>query len=214
MARTSKEKTVDRLLALYVVNECYQTYHLRGLSETKLQKLVFLSEKNLIDNRIKAFNYRFVKLLHPSYSSELSSDLTHFVKLKYLTEPWFGQTNKMRLILEDFGKVFSRNRHTLSLINDVLSRCANIKTNYLVNMVFRMPWRITRYGMQTIKDLKIGTPLLYPLTSEKAQKTFQITEEELEDLEICLNPKISKDLNQAFDEMRRGKMLSHEEVFG
>lgn len=214
MARTSEEKTVDRLLTLYLVNECYQSHHLRALSETKLQKLVFLSEKELIDNRIKAFNYRFVKLLHPSYSPELSSDLTHFVKLKYLAEPWFGQTHKMRLILEDFSEVFSRNRHVLRLIDDVLSRYASIRTNYLVNMVFRMPWRITRYGMRTIKDLKIGTPLLYPLTPEKAQETFQITEEELEDLEICLNPKISRDLDKAFNEMRGGKMLSHEEVFG
>ena len=187
---------------------------MRGLSETKLQKLVFLSEKKLIDNRIKAFNYRFVKLLHPSYSSELNSDLTHFVKSKYLNEPWFRQTRKMRLVLEDFSEVFSRNRHVLSLIDDVLSQRARNRTDFLVNMVFHMPWRMTRYGMQTIEDLKIGTPLLYPLSHEKAHETFKITEEELENLEICLNPQISRDLDKAFNEMRRGKMLSHEEVFG
>lgn len=214
MVRTSAEKTVDRLLSLYLINECYETYNLRALSETKLQKLIFLSEKNLIDRRIKAFNYRFVKLLHPTYSSELSGDLTHFVRLKYLSEPWFGQTNKMRMILEDFSGVLRRNRHPLSIIGDVLSRYANIKTNRLVNLVFRMSWRVGRTRMRTIEDLKIGTPLLYPLAPEKAQEVFLITENELEDLEICLNPKISRDLDKAFNEMRRGKILSHAEVFG
>lgn len=214
MARTSEEKTVDRLLTLYLTNACYENHRLRALSETKLQKLVFLSEKELIECRIKAFNYRFVRLLHPTFSSELRSDLTHFVKLKYLTEPWFRQTNKVRMILEDFSEVLGRNQHLLKIINDVLSKYANIRTNRLVTMVFQMTWQVGRTGIRTIEDLELGTPMLYPLTYEKAQEVFQITEEELEDLEICLNPKISKDLDEAFNEMRRGKMLSHEEVFG
>jgi len=214
MARTSEEKAVDRLLTLYLINECYRTHNLRVLSETKLQKLVFLTEKELIDTRIKALNYRFVKLLHPTYSSELSSDLNHFVRMKYLTEPWFGRSAKMRLILEDFNEVFERNHHLLNIIDNVLMRYANIRTNRLVNLVFRMTWRVGRNRLCTIRDLKLRTPLLYPLIIEKAQEVFQITEDELEDLEICLNPKLSKDLDKAFNEMRRGKMLSHEEVFG
>lgn len=214
MARTSEEKTADRLLTLYLVKECYQSHRLRSLSETKLQKLVFLSEKELIDNRIKAFNYRFIKLLHPTFSPELRSDLTHLVKQRYLTAPWIGQTNRMRMILEDFSEVLRRNRRILKMIDNVLSTWANIRTNTLVNMVNRLSWRVGRTKMRCIEDLKLGTPLLYPLKREKAHSVFRITEDELEDLEICLNPKITKDLDKAFDEMRRGRLLPHEGVFG
>ncbi len=73
-----------------------------------------------------------------------------------------------------------------------------------------MPWT----KRKTIGDLKMGAPLLYPLEFEKASRVFEITEDELQDLEICLNPKLSKELDQAFNEVRRGKLLSHEEVFG
>lgn len=210
MARTSEEKTVDRLLTLYLINECYENHNLRALSETKLQKLVFLSEKELIDRRIKALNYRFVRLLHPTYSSELKSDLANLIKLGYLREPWFGQTNRMKMILEDFSEVFRRNRSLLMVIDKVLSTYARIRTNILISLVYRVLWARGK----TIHDLKLGTPLLYPLKYEKARKVFKITEDELEDLEICLNPKISKGLDLALDEMRKGKLLAHEEVFG
>jgi len=214
MARTSEEKTVDRLLTLHLINECYETYHLKALSETKLQKLIFLSEKELIDNRIKAFNYRFVKLLHPSFSSELRSDLTNLVRLKYLTTPWFEQTSRMQMILEDFSGVFGKNRALLEIIDNVLSTYAKIRTNRLVDLVNRMLWYVGGRRPRAIEDLRIGTPLLYPLAWEKAEARFQMTDNELEDLEICLNPKISHDLDKAFNEMRRGNLLSHEEVFG
>lgn len=209
MARTSKEKTIDRLLTLYFVNECYKTHNLGSLSETKLQKLVFLSEKELIDRRIRALNYRFVKLLFPTFSLELRTDLKNFVKSRFLRGPWFERTNKLKMILEDFSDVFRRNRSSINVIDEVLSTYANIRTTRLTNMVHRMRWT----KRKTIGDLAMGAPLLYPLKYERARQIFKITDDELEDLEICLNPKISKELDQAFDEVRRRKMLRHEEVF-
>jgi hypothetical protein len=210
MARTSEEKTIDRLLTLYSIDECYKKRKVTGLSETKLQKLIFLSEKRLIDQRIKAFNYRFVRLLHPTFSSELRNDLNDLVKTGYLSEPWLGQTEKMLIILEDFQEVFARNPHITNVIDDIVSTFADIPTNRLVQIVYSMPWTHNKI----INELTIGVPMLYPLDPEKAREKFTITENELENLEMCLNPKISGKLDQAFDEMRRGRLLSHAEVFG
>lgn len=212
MARTSEEKTIDRLLTLYLINECYETHNLRSLSETKLQKLVFLSEKKLIDQRIKALNYQFIRLLYPTYSSELNGDLTNFVRLGYLTEPWFGKTGRLDMIIEDFSEVFRRNKLLLGVINEVLDKYACVPTNRLVEMVYRMLWRRGRKFIR-INDLDLGVRMLYPLKYEKAHAIFTVTEDELEDLNICLNPKISKELDRAFDDAKRGKLLSHEEVF-
>jgi uncharacterized protein YwgA len=210
MARTSEEKTIDRLLTLYSINECYKQCKVTGLSETKLQKLVFLSEKRLIDQRIKAFNYHFVRLLHPTFSTELRNDLNDFVKTGYLSEPWLGQTEKTLIILKDFQDVIARNPHVTNVIDSIISTFADIPTSRLVQIVYSMPW--TRNKI--INELTIGVPMLYPLDPDKAREKFIITEDELENLEICLNPKISGTLDQAFDEMRRGRLLSHAEVFG
>jgi len=210
MVRTSKEKTIDRLLTLYSINECYEQCKVRALSETKLQKLIFLSEKSLIDQRIKAFNYRFIRLLHPTFSKELSNDLVSFVRMGYLREPWLKRTNKVKMIFEDFNRVFERNSHVTRVIDEVVSTYADISTNRLVEMVYKMPWARNRI----INDLAIGVPMLYPLKRENAREVFAISENELEDLEICLNPKLSREMDQAFNEMRRGRLLSHAEVFG
>ena len=71
-----------------------------------------------------------------------------------------------------------------------------------------MPWK-----GKTIKDLRMRTPILYPLKYEKANMIFEITEDELEDLMINLDPKLSRELDTAFEEVKRGRLLSHEEVF-
>ena len=209
-ARTSEEKTIDRLLTLYCINECAERFGVSHLSETKLQKLVFLSEKELIDRRIKAFNYRFIRLLHPTFSPDLRDDLTDFVRFRFLREPWLERTDKMRMILEDFHDVLTENRHSLQVIDEVLSRYSSLRTERLINLVYQMPWSRNK----TINDLAMRTPLLYPLKPDKAQETFRISEDELENLEICLNPKISAMFDQAVDDMRKGRLLSHAEVFG
>jgi len=210
MARTPEEKVMDRLLTLYIINRCRERHHVRYLSETKMQKLIFLSEKDLIDRRYKALNYRFIRLLHPTYSTELKNDLANLVQLGYLDEPTgFGRTRKMIMLMEDFGHLFSRNHEITDAINEVLNTFANIPTNRLLQMVFKMPW-----GRGTIEDLRMRKLMLYPLRREKAYRVFDMSEDDFENLMICLSPRVSGELDQAFDEMRRGELLSHEEVFG
>jgi len=136
--------------------------------------------------------------------------LVSFVRMGYLREPWLKRTNKVKMIFEDFNRVFERNSHVTRVIDEVVSTYADISTNRLVEMVYKMPWARNRI----INDLAIGVPMLYPLKRENAREVFAISENELEDLEICLNPKLSREMDQAFNEMRRGRLLSHAEVFG
>jgi len=142
MARTRKEKMIDRLLTLYVIGKCRTDHNIRNMSETKMQKLVFLSEKQLIDNRCKAFNYRFIKLLHPTYSEELKTDLINLRRLGFLDgRPWYRENRKARNFLEDFHHVFENNRHIAESVDYVLASYAPIPTNHLVKRINEMPWR-------------------------------------------------------------------------
>jgi len=210
MVRTSEDKTIDQFLTLYVINECYKTYNLRGLSETKLQKLIFLSEKKLIDQSWKALNYNFMKFFHGPFSSELRSNLERFVELNYINEPWLKFTNNLTVMLDDFNDLLIKNRDFIKKIDKVLETYAKIPTDKLLRLVYKMPWGRGR----TIGSLSMKTPMLYPIKSRKAVKQFVVSENELEDLEICFNQKLSEDIEKAFLEMKQGRKISHETIFG
>lgn len=209
MARTIQEKAIDRLLTLYVVNRCSTKHNIKNISETKMHKLMFYSEKKLIEKRIKALNYRFVKVLYPTFSDEHRTDLNEMAQLGFLDGPFFSENNNTRMILEDFQEVLDNNRAITSLIDSEVDKYAPIPTEKLVAQTQEMPWRT-----KTIGELKKGTPLIFPLKSNRAMQSFNISPEDFEDLAICLSPKVTEVLESANDEMRRGKRLTHEEVFG
>jgi len=209
MARTLREKVIDRLLSLYIIDKCQREYGIPSMSETKMQKLVFLAEKELIDNRCKSLNYRFIKLLYPTYSQELENDLNDLASLRFLDGPYYSGNQRTRMILDDFQHVFERNREIRHAIDDTLRKYAPIPTEQLVHVVSRMRWR-----KGTIDKLGLRTPLLYPLKEAMARCIFEISDEDLEDLAICLSPKVSRGMEQAFDELRRGQRLTHAQVFG
>jgi hypothetical protein len=208
MARTIQEKTIDRLLTLYIVDRCRTKHSIRHVSETKIHKLLFYSEKKLNESRCKALNYRFIKLLFPTFSSDLRNDLTELTELGFLDGPYFSERAKAKMILDDFRDVLCNNQEIMEIIDSQVDKYAPIPTDKLVKRTKRMKWR-----NKTIASLAKRTPLVYPLKNEKATSLFNISDEDYEDLAICLSPEISAGMEQAFDELRRGKRLTHEEVF-
>lgn len=209
MARTVKEIVIDRLLTLYIIDRCRATHNIDNVSETKMHKLLFYSEKKLTESKCKGLNYRFVKLLYPTYSAELRGDLQDLSQLGFLEGPYFKEDPKAQAILEDFAHVLKNNGEIIDIIDSEVDRYAPIPTDNLVAQTKRLPWR-----NGTIDNLANGTPLVYPLSPTRARCTFRISDEDLADLAICLSPKICAEMEQAFDEMRRGKLLTHAEVFG
>lgn len=208
MARTLREKVIDRLLSLYIIEKCQRDFNVPSMSETKMQKLVFLAEKKLIDSKCKGFNYRFIKLLYPTYSEELENDLKDLAQLRLLDGPYYSRNEKTQMILEDFHDVLERNGEIKQAIDSTLEKYASVPTEQLVHMVRGMHWR-----RGTINELSMRTPLLYPLKEAIARCIFEIGDEDLEDLAICLSPQISRGIEQAFDELRRGQRLTHAQVF-
>ena len=209
MARTIREKVINRLLTLYVIDRCRSKHGIDHISETKMHKLMFYSEKKLNECRCKSLNYLFVKLLYPTYSAELRKDLNELVELNFLEGPFFCERRKTQMILEDFQEVFANNPETMELINAEVDEHAPIETEALVQQTKNMKWR---NGI--IEDLKNGTPLVYPLKPMRARCHFSISEEHYEDLAICLSPEVSKGMAQAFSELRRGQRLTNAQVFG
>ena len=210
MARTPKEKAVDSLLTLWLVDDAFSRKDLKFLSETKLQKLVFLSEKSMIDEREKGFNYYFIKLTHGPFSQELRSNMNKLLQIRYLNDFGLNLTGLAHSVLQDFQDVIERNPVFFQKICRVNDQFAPMPLPQLLRIVYAMPWG--RRGSRTIADLSPRTPMLYPMKQHQVREEFDISEKEAEDLLMNFDPKAVKDMLRAMKEMRAGRLLERERI--
>ena len=123
--------------------------------------------------------------------------------------PYFKEQTKAEMLLEDFKNVFEQNKEITTIVNQQVDKHAPIPTPKLVENTKKLRWRHT-----TIGKLDKGTPVVYPLSQHTAEHKLKISENDLEDLTICLSPIVSENMQQASEDLIRGKRLTHEEVFG
>jgi len=206
MARTNMEKAVDRLLVLYLLHDAFSRNRTNFVQKTKLQKLVFLSEREMIDERNKGFNFYFIKLVHGPFSQELETDLAKLVEVGLVNRRGLEPTERADMIIEDFRDVIERNGPFIKYVNGTNDGFAGVSLEELLDVIYAMSWGKGK----TIRDLPPRTPMLFPMKKESVASEFSITDEEAEDLLMNFDPKDVRSLIQATEEMRTGKMRSDE----
>jgi uncharacterized protein YwgA len=217
MARTSLEVLYDRLLLLWLVYDAMK-YKLFG--ETKVQKLTFLAEWEMLDKRQKGFNYNFIKLTFGPYSRDLEKDIkwledSNLVKLISADEKTriFKLTELGQKILTVFHDVFDRNKIFTEKIAEINRKFAGLTLDELLKFVYSLPHPYMRGRPRTIGELKPGTILLYKIDPEKAKVTFSLTPEELATLDIYLDEGRYRSLMEACESVKRKRLLTYSEVF-
>jgi hypothetical protein len=174
-----------------------------------MQKLVFLSEKDMIDQHEKGFNFNFVRLDYGPYSPELEADRKKLVYLGYLVDGKLLPTSETKSLIDDFQDVIDRNPAFVEKIRNVNLKYGGMTADQLKVFIHCMEWG---HG-KTIHDLDLTTPMLYPLNPSKARLSFQITDKEIDDLAMNLDLEACTGLEQANDDMQRGRLMTHEQVF-
>ena len=219
--RTSVEKLTDQFLLLYLINDVSKRTPF--VPETKVQKLTFISEREMLSNSEKGFDYYFIKLLYGPYSPELDNDLHTLVQSEIVEAVPTGRgadivpTGRGANILRDFKDLIERNQIFVRRILDINRRYGILGFKRLLNSVYHMQSPLHKYRRgrrpPTIASLPLRTPLLKRISGEMASKTFSVTPEEVEDLLMNFDPKTVKELSQAMKEMRAGGLRTHEQVF-
>lgn len=219
--RTPVERLTDQFLLLYLISDVSKRTPF--VPETKIQKLTFISEREMLWNAEKGFNYYFIKLLYGPYSTQLDNDLNSLVQAVIVKAEPTGRgvdiapTQKSANILRDFNDLIRRNQIFVRRISDINRRYGILGFKRLLNSVYHMQTPLHKYRKgrrpPTIASLPLRTPLLKPISEEMASKTFSITPEEVEDLVMNFSPKTVKELSQAMKEMRAGVLRTHEQVF-
>jgi hypothetical protein len=210
MPRTLREKAIDSFLTIFVIDDAFSRANLQILPSTKLQKLVFLSEKAMIDEHAKGFNLRFIKLIHGPYSQELETDAGRLVQYGLIQDMTLEPTKNAKYILDDFHRLIERNEPFFQSIQRVNERYAGMPLQRLLKIVYAMPWG--RSG-KTIADLPQRTPMLYPMKPEAVEHNFVIKDKEAEDLLMNFDAEAIRDLSDSMRDAREGKWRTYEQVF-
>lgn len=207
--RTPKEKIIDRFLLLYVLAK--SSKRVERLGRTKLQKIVFLSEWKMISHQMKGLNYNYIKLLHGPYSQELEDDTKRLVKMGDAYAGTLLPTEKGLCVIEDFGELIARNKSFLDVIDGYVRQCTSVDLQTLLDRIYALKHPMRRNI--TIDQTPLRTPILYPLSESNAETTFNIGSDDLENLEMSLDPGVVEGLIEGMEDVKAGRLLNHKEVF-
>jgi hypothetical protein len=215
MGRNVREILADRLLLLWLI---YDAMSYKRFGDTKVQKLVYLSEKQMIDNHEKGFNYDFIKLPFGPFSEDLEKDSQWLLEQKLMAAIPINEEvkifSKSRFgckFLDDFHDLFVRNNLFTIMIAETNRKFAIKNAQEIVDYVHSLPHPYLKN--RTIDDLKLGTTILYKMDEKKAKTTFSITPEELATLDLYLDDENYRSIMEASESAKKKPLLSFDEVF-
>ena len=113
-------------------------------------------------------------------------------------------------IISDFHEMFMRNRSFTNRISGVNNEYARYASYKLVDIVHSQKHP---NGKITIHDTPPQAEILPPLSFEAAKLRFDITESELETLEIYLDPDFYEDAVAGLHSAQQEPLLRLDEVF-
>ncbi len=188
--RTLKEKIIDKLLLLYLLNR-------RNIGgRTKLQKTVFFAEDHLVSTKVKAFNYHFYRYHYGQFSKQLAQDVNELEENDFILKGSTIITARTQDTLERAKGVLSKNIEILKKI-DMFADYSGPKS--LDEVKTAAYTKVMRGGIQ-IRDIPEGTPLLYKISEDEAKVKFNIDEGWLGTLEILFDKNSTDSLRKALTE--------------
>lgn len=221
MARSPVEKLADQFLLLYLIDDLSERTPF--VPQTKVHKLVFISEREMITNQEKGFNYYFIKLLYGPFSQELDTDLNSLVQLGLLEATPTGRgiqiapTSRSANILEDFKDLIERNDVFIERISATNERYGTLGFKRLLNAVYHMQSPLHKYRRRkrppTIASLSLRTPLVKSIPEEEADEAFSITPQEIATLEIYFDAEAYESLAEAIRSAKEKPFMKSRDVF-
>jgi len=190
--KSLEERLVDRLLLLHLVD--YLDKVGASVHETKLQKLVFLAERELLGNRIKGFNYNFVRLDFGPFSWELRKDVQKLLESNMLKDdPSRGYilTDKARRILSRFRRFRKEYADVLEFLEKTAEKYGKMPLTDLLAYVYGLS-RPLKGPKVPIGELKHRTPILRRMSVKRAIKVVKLSEDEYELLAVLTDPELEE----------------------
>ena len=175
----------------------------------KLQKLVFLSQKRLIENKLKAFGYNFFRWHKGPFSKYLSVDLDAMCEAGFLTEKYdkIELTPKGRAFLQDCSELIEENNSFLRVIDRIVRRYGKIPPDELKELVYNMKVVVPHLRQKmAIRDIPPGQLILFKTADKNAEAIFDLDSSWVATLELYFDSTAMKSLEQAVDDAVEGRV--------
>lgn len=204
---TPKEAITNKFLLLYLIKKTKEKH--AGLGKTKIQKLTFLSEINMIKNKVRGLNYSFYRWEHGAFSFDIQNELRTLVEneiIKVYETGWgfeITNTEKSNEILNLGKELIHENRNIICYIDNVIEKYANRSTDEIRKEAYSVKIPIIDL---TVKEIDIGKLILSPLKEEDAKIKFKISDELVETLEIYFDTEFLNSLRKGIENVKLGKI--------
>lgn len=191
-----EHKIVDRLLTLYLYDNVSEVSKMWG--DVKLQKLVFLTEKRMIEEDKRGFHYRFFRWDHGPMSRGVYED-HDFLKSHDLVDSESLEVSEQgRSILDQSSGLLERNEEYLSHIDEVTANFGNYSGSDLKSVVYDMEVSPLTLGRSIkVEDIPEGVDIYFPIPDHLAEGTFDIDEEWINTLDIMFRDDSREGLDAA-----------------
>lgn len=200
-----RERVVNNLLLLYLIREA----NLKGKIEDnlKLQKLAFLSQKKLLNRKLKALSYNFFRWHEGPFSAEVNNDLTALRGRGLVCRSWpIKLTKEGNELLEGCKALLETNKGFLEVVDDVISNFANFTPDQIKDYVYEMKLFVPRLReVMTVAEVPSGTLILFKPSDKRSKAKFLLDESWCATLELILDQEAIESLRQSYEDAKEGK---------
>lgn len=205
--RTIGEMVGNNLLLLFLVDETSKEGKVEG--DLKAQKLVFLSQKLMVQRKLKAFNYNFFRWHKGPYCADLSNDL------KRLKVAGLVRRNGSRLELTDLGKSVIANCEAeltdwtdfISPIREVAQEYGRFTPEELKERVYDIAVFVPRdHKVMKIRDIEEKKLILFKPSEKEARKVLSLSENWQATLELVFSKEAQDSLRMAQRDAVEGRI--------
>lgn len=213
MVQLFEERVVNNLLLLHLIDRANQKGNIED--NLKVQKMVFLAQKNFIDKKLKGFAYNFFRWERGPFSADLNNDLMKLIRNDFVRwESWKKRiylTKEGNRILEACKGVLEENKNFLKLINEITDKYANIDPEKIKDEVYKMKLMVPRVRERmVIKEMRPGQMILFRPSMKRMKREFKIGEEWQATLEVIFDEEVVADLRKAYNDAREGNVHEQE----
>jgi len=211
--QSERDSLINNLILLYIINDAQEKSH-NYLGMTKLQKFVFLVEKNLNENRMRALTYDFFMWDYGPLSKEIYVDYKILKQNDICIQSDNVSLSKRgKYLVTNFQDVFEENREVLNIIDDVINQFASYDTDSIVQYVHNIEIMIEGCDEPIqIENIEKGIDLITGLSDQDSSLSFTIDESWLETLDILLDKELCESIDRSEQEIRNGKVFQLHEV--
>ena len=193
--RTMEEATKDKLLLLYMIGRSKELgYSIGGM--TKLTKLSFLVELEMIRNKQKGFNFKFFRHYFGPMSKDIYEDVAILCEAGFLTQS-FNLSKKGTELLHIFKKEITdtENKEILKQIDRIVRKFGSYPAYRLKNLVYQMKVIPTGYRQEEkIEDLPSFCDVIEKIDSKQAKIEFDLDDDTIDNIYLSIKHANSDDI--------------------